>query len=425
MTLPLALYAGLSRLAAPVRAGHLSIRVVRGKEDRTRLSERYGHASLARPEGSLLWLHAASNGEALSTLPLIDAMKQRFPGLSVLVTTGTVTAAKLIAQRAPEVLHQYAPSESPAAVARFLDHWRPDLALWVESELWPVLLMATRRRAIPLALVNGRVSARSAKRWRALGGTIAAMLRAFDLRLVQSNAVRDRLIALGAPSDTTRVTGDLKASRQIETPDPAALDTLTAEIGARPLWLAASTHPGDEEAVAEAHTALAGDWPDLLTIIAPRHPARAGEIEAMLRGRGLTVARRSRGEAASDAAVYLADTLGEMPVWYNAAPIVFLGGGWGKLGGHNPLEPAQAGCAIFSGPQVFNFADTFQRLEKAEALRFVGDAAALQDAVGSLLRDPALAKAMADNARHAGAPDPAPLEATMAHLSPLAERAFQ
>ncbi len=425
MTLPLALYGGLSRLAAPLRAAHFAIRVMRGKEERERLPERYGHGDLARPDGALLWLHAASNGEALSTLPLISAMKARFPGLGVLVTTGTVTAARLIEQRAPDVLHQYAPSESPAAIARFLDHWRPDLALWVESEIWPGILGAARRRGIPLALVNGRVSERSAKRWRMLGRTIAELLRSFDLRLVQSEEVRARLIVLGAPADTTRVTGDLKASRQIEAPDPVALAALEAQIGPRPCWLAASTHPGEEEAAADAHLALAKDWPDLLTLIAPRHPSRAEGIETMLRARGLTVARRSRAETVGDAEIYLADTLGEMPLCYAVAPIVFLGGGWGKLGGHNPLEPAQAGCAILSGPRVFNFTGTFERLKAASALRFVEDAAVLEANVAILMRDPALVETMTANARIAGAPDPAPLDATMAHLLPLAERAFR
>jgi 3-deoxy-D-manno-octulosonic-acid transferase len=398
---------------------------MRGKEERERLPERYGHAAMPRPDGPMLWLHAASNGEALSTLPLIEAMKATFPGLSVLVTTGTVTAARLIEQRAPDVLHQYAPSESPAAIGRFLDHWRPDLALWIESEIWPGILGAARRRGIPLALVNGRVSERSAKRWRMLGRTIAELLRSFDLRLVQSEAVRARLVALGAPADTTRVTGDLKASRQIEAPDPVALAALEAQIGPRPCWLAASTHPGEEEAAADAHLALAKDWPDLLTLIAPRHPSRADGIETMLRARGLSVARRSRGEPVGDAEIYLADTLGEMPLCYAVAPIVFLGGGWGKLGGHNPLEPAQAGCAILSGPRVINFAETFEGLERASAVRYVDDAATLSVSVAELLRDPVAARMMASNARTAGAPDPAPLEATMAHLLPLAERAFR
>ena len=426
MSFALSLYRGAGWLAAPILKHVLRRRISRGKEDPARQNERFGIAERERPKRTLIWVHAASVGEALSALPLIRAITER-GAATLLITTGTLTSAQMISARAPDVIHQFVPIDTPLAVRRFLDHWKPDLALWIESELWPTLVTETARRGIPLALVNGRISKRSARNWGWARGAARAVMGAFDLRLVQSDAVRSRLLALGVAHDSTVVTGDIKASRPAESPDEQALATMREAVGKRPVWLAASTHPGEEEAVAAAHATLAKRAPDLLTIIAPRHPERGSEIAASLAGGGFDVSQRSTGDP--PAALYIADTLGEMPLWYALAPIAFIGGGWGVLGGHNPLEAAQARTAIISGPRVANFFDIYERLQSADALRFAADAAELPEVLLTLTdemgRPNAEARRMADAALAAGSPDAGPLDRTMDALTPLLERAFR
>lgn len=423
MSVLLSIYRGATTAARPLLGWHLNRRAGRGKEDPSRLGERHGIASRARPDGPLLWVHAASVGESLSALPLISEIRVRHPKVSVLMTTGTVTSAALIAKRAPDLIHQYVPLDTPHAVSRFFDHWQPSVALWMESELWPTLVTETQRRKIPAALVNGRLSKASARNWSFARGAARAMVTAFDLRLVQSEATRERLIALGAPQETTLVTGDLKASRPADPPDAHTLSALRTAIGSRPVWLAASTHPGEEEAVLKAHRALSQRAPDLLTIIAPRHPERAPEIAGVIEQHGLSVCQRSISGDVIDAPIYLADTLGEMPLWYALAPIAFVGAGWSDLGGHNPFEPAQAGAAVLSGPKVANFEQAYADLTAAGAARFVDDTDALVAAVLGLTDDRghanAAAKAMGSAGAKAGSPDPAPLQKTMAALAPL------
>ena len=429
MTLLLKTWRGLMSVSEPIRARHLRRRIAKGKEQPARLCERYGTATVARPEGPLLWVHAASNGEALASLPLIDALRAETPGLGVLVTTFTVTGAELIQKQAPHVIHQYKPCEDSTAITAFLDHWRPDLALLIESEFWPNLMWQTAQRGIPMAQVNGQLSVGSARGWRVASGTFRALMHGLAARLVKTDAVKARMVALGVPADSITVTGDLKASRAVQHPDAEALDTLRVQIGTRPVFLAASTHPGEEEAVAIAHERLAERAPDLLTIIAPRHATRGDEIAAMLTARGLSVHRRSHGDAPNGAAVYLADTTGEMPLWYSLAPITFIGAGWGELGGHNPLEAAQLGSAMISGPHVHASQAAFDTLQAADAVRFVEDAQARADQLLSLTdaqgHPNAAAQAMAEAGEKAAAPDPAPLDRTMAELRPLAGRAFQ
>ena len=412
MTMALGLYRGLSGLAAPLVVRHLRRRAARGREEAGRLDERLGLAVADRPEGRLVWVHAASVGEALSALPLIVEIEAE--GARCLLTTGTVTSARLLAARAPAVLHRFVPVDTPGAVAGFLEAWRPDAALWMESELWPNLVRATAMRGVPMALVNARLSATSARNWGFAKGSAAALLGAFSLRLAQTDVVRERLLRLGADPATTRVTGDLKASRAPEPVDADVLAGMRDAVGGRALWLAASTHPGDEAAALDAHRALGIDG--LLTLIAPRHPERGEEIATMAEARGLTATRRSDG-ALPTGDVYVADTLGELSLWYALAPVALIGGGWDGVGGHNPLEAAPHGCAILSGDDVPSFAETYARLATAGAVRLLparGDlAAALRDAMGGE------GAAMAMAARAAGEPDPQPLAKTMAALRPL------
>lgn len=411
------LYRALTVLGGPAIIGLLAWRRAHGKEERARFAERLGIASRPRPPGPLLWLHAASVGEAQSSLPLIDRLMASRPGLEVLVTTGTVTSARLMAERLPgKAIHQFQPVDRLPWVRRFLDHWRPDVALWIESELWPNLVLETARRCIPMALVNARMSDRSWAGWRRLPGIVRPVLAAFRRVLAQSEADAARFRSLGA-ADLV-VTGSLKYAAAALPADPAELSQLGNTIGDRPRWLAASTHPGEEEIAADVHRQLKQRHPGLLTLLAPRHPRRSEAIAAALEKAGLTVARRSRGEAPT-AEVYLADTMGELGLFFRLAPIVFMGGSLVPHGGQNLLEPARVGCAILHGPHVHNFRAIAADLAAAGASQEVRDAGELAAAIDALLADEALAQRRRVAARRAGEDGRGVLDAAIAALAPL------
>ena len=390
--LPLRLYARLATALAPLLRLHLRGRARRGKEIAARLPEREGIDATPRPPGRLLWLHAASVGETVSLLPVLAALPE---GLTVLVTTGTVTSAELLATRLAEsgraaVLHRFVPLDVPAWVARFVDHWRPDAAALVESELWPNLIAAAARRRVPLLLLNARLSAASAARWARLPRSAAWLLGRFSVIQAQSEPDAERLRGLGAAS--VESPGNLKFAAPALPADAAELARLRGMIGERPVWLAASTHPGEEAIVADAHRRLATVHPGLLTIIAPRHPARGAEIAAALAG--LSPGRRALGDA-PQGAVWIADTLGELGLLYRLAPIVFVGGSLVPRGGQNPLEPARLGCVVAAGPGMENQAAAVGALGAAEALATVTDSASLAAWVGAMLADPARRAAIA------------------------------
>jgi len=408
-----ALYRGLSNLAAPALHLWLARRRSQGKEDKTRFPERLGHASLARPDGRLAWAHAASVGESLAVLPLAERLRAR--GLSVLITSGTVTSARLLEKRLGDsMMHQYVPVDRPAAVKRFLDHWQPDVAIWIESELWPNLVFATANRYIPMVMANARMSERSARYWRRIPRLIAPLLGAFDTCLAQSEEDAARLQSLGAT--TVRLVGNIKFDAPPLPANDTALDGLRQEVGGRPHWLMASSHPGDEDAAAKAHTALVGDIPGLLTLIAPRHPERGEAVVTMLRKRGLQVAERSTGDTiVPETDIYVADTLGEMGLLYRASEIAFVAGSLANHGGHNPVEPALLGNALLAGPDMRNFDDACRALEKADALTRIARADDLAGALAPLLRDTVLVRKRAEAADAAaqalgGASDRALLE---------------
>ena len=348
---------------APVARLVLLARARTGKEDMARLSERFGRASSARPPGELVWIHGASIGECISALPLIDKLLEFF-GRSVLVTSGTVTSAKLMQQRLPErALHQYVPIDGPSAVAKFLDHWRPDAALFVDSELWPNLLLSARKQGVRLALINARMSARAFAGWRRAPRTARRILGCFETCLAQDEASAVRLASLGA-SDV-RVCGNLKADARPEPPDPATLAALEHAIAGRPILLAASTHPGEDETILPAHDALRERYPALLTIIAPRHPARGTEI-AMLCGSRAALRRSDGCLPQAETAVYVADTIGELPLLYRLATFAFIGGSLVRHGGQNPLEAARLGRAVMAGPHTENFSDVYEAILAAQ-----------------------------------------------------------
>ncbi|CAH0255474.1 3-deoxy-D-manno-octulosonic acid transferase [Roseomonas sp. CECT 9278] len=400
---------------APVLPLHLRRRAARGKEDPARLAERYGHGA-ARPPGRLVWLHAASVGETMSVLPLIEALAARDPALHVLVTTGTVTSARLLADRlpaalAPRVAHRFVPLDVPRWVARFLDGWRPDAAVFVESELWPNLVAATASRGIPMALVNARMSARAARRWARAPGLARRVISAFRLVLAQTEADAARFRGLGAPGATCP--GNLKYAAPPLPADDAEAARLAALFGDRPAWVAASTHPGEEALVIAAHRRLAPAHPGLLTIIVPRHPERGPEVAAL--AREIALARRGAGQdPGPDTQILLADTLGELGLWYRLARLAFVGGSLVAHGGQNPLEPARLGCAVLVGPHTWNFTEILDRMAAAGGLVRVDPgpdpAAMLAEAVGDMLTNPGRGQAQASAAaavaaEQAGLPD--------------------
>jgi 3-deoxy-D-manno-octulosonic-acid transferase len=416
--LPLALraYRFASRAATPLTPWLLAERLDRGREHPTRLAERRGEADLPRPPGPLVWVHGASVGEMLAVVPLIERIKAR--DISVLVTTGTVTSAALADQRLPAgVLHQFVPLDTPKFVNRFLDHWRPDMALFVESDLWPNLILASSERKIPLIIVNGRVSERSFDRWRLAPGLIAALLNRFDLCLAQSPDNAQRFSRLGARRVTS--TGNLKLDVPAPPADIATLNRFKALIGLRDVVAAASTHPGEETAIVTAHRRLRAKIPTLLTVIAPRHPARGESIAEIGKVAGLSVALRSRGELPRrDVDVYIADTMGELGLLYRIAPIVFVGGSLATHGGQNPIEAIRLGAAVLHGPCVWNFAEIYSTLDNAHGAELVLDEEALTARLAAWLGDPAARAAVVAAATETMDKLGGALERTLAALDP-------
>ncbi|MCU0945676.1 MAG: 3-deoxy-D-manno-octulosonic acid transferase, partial [Rubritepida sp.] len=401
MSLALGLWRLGGRLAAPLLPLWLARRARRGKEFPARLAERHGEATLARPPGPLLWLHAASVGESLSALPLLAALRAARPGLTALVTTGTVTSARLLATRlggpaaapdrsgempaSPWLLHQVAPLDIAPWAGRFLDHWRPDAAVFVESELWPAMLGEIRARRIPAALVNARLSARSAARWGRARAVAAEALGTFGVILAQTQGDAARLATLtGRPVPCP---GNLKHAAPPLPADEAELSRLSALIGDRPVWVAASTHPGEEEQVLAAHRLALAARPDLLLILAPRHPERGATVAEVAAAAGFAAPRRSQGSA-PEGPVWIADTLGELGLWYRLARGAYLGGSLVPHGGQNPLEPARLGRAVAFGPHTANFAEVTEDLLAAGAATRVAGMEALAAWVQRLVAEP-------------------------------------
>jgi 3-deoxy-D-manno-octulosonic-acid transferase len=380
-------YRALTSLARPVTPLLLSMRERNGKEDPARRLERLGRPSLPRPTGTLAWFHAASVGETNAILPLMAELAKQRPTLSFLLTTGTVTSAKLAAERlGPRAIHQYAPLDAPEYVRGFLDHWRPDLAVLTESEIWPNLILESSARRIPLALVNGRMTKRSFRRWRRSLGVARPLFSRFSLVLTQNEKLARRFRALGAGD--AFAAGNLK----IDTPPPpidlAELERLKPVLGGRSLLIAASTHEGEDAIVAEAHCRLRQTIPDLCTIIAPRHPERGSAVTDLLKSKGLSAVRRSLGEVpdrTSDA--YVADTIGELGMLYTLAPVAFIGGSLVDRGGQNPIEAVRQGAAVLTGPHCQNFADAYDALISHQAAIVVRSAPELAAAAGQLLVD--------------------------------------
>jgi 3-deoxy-D-manno-octulosonic-acid transferase len=387
-------YRGFTAMATPLSRLVLARRLSRGKEHPQRLAERRGETRIARPPGPLIWAHGASVGEMLAVIPLVEGVRAR--NFNVLVTSGTVTSARLAEERLPaNVIHQFVPLDTPRYTARFLEHWRPNLALLAESDLWPNLIMAATEKNIPLILVNGRLSERSFTRWRYLPHTIQALLGRFDLCLTQSEPDAERYAELGAPRVT--MTGNLKLDVPAPPVDAGKLAAMRAVVRQRPVIAAASTHPGEEAVIIDAVRRLRKSFPGLLTIIAPRHPERGAGVVEIATAAGLNAVARSRGllpDRGTD--VYVADTIGELGLIYRLAPIVFMGGSLVRHGGQNPIEAAKLGAAILHGPHVWNFTEIYSALDDARGAEEVLDVNRLAVRIGAWLTDAALRKQVAD-----------------------------
>jgi 3-deoxy-D-manno-octulosonic-acid transferase len=409
-------YKLLSTMATPLAPTLLSRRLKRGKEDPARLDERYGASRIARPHGPLVWVHGASVGELIAVVPLVERIRSK--DFAVLCTSGTVSSAQVAEQRFPRsVIHQFVPIDAPRFVERFFDHWKPDLALFVESDLWPNLIISAKERSIPLILVNGRVSERSFNRWRIIPSTIAALLRRFDLCLAQSAGHAARYRDLGAPRIST--TGNLKLDVPEPPADAAALAALRAAVGDRPTIAAASTHAGEETALIEAHRRLRTTFPRLLTIIAPRHPDRGPGIVEIANAAGLSTRLRSRdAQPYPDDDIYVVDRMGELGLVYRVAPIVFVGGSLASHGGQNPIEPIKLGAAILHGPHVWNFSEIYAALDEAHGADLVADVGKLVVRLGALLKDSSQRAALVAAARETVKTLGGALERTLAALEP-------
>lgn len=398
-------YRLLTRLIEPLAPRLLDARVKQGKEDAARVDERLGLTRAERPDGPLIWLHGVSVGEALSILPLAERLRRDRPDATVLVTTGTLTSARVLADRLPPgVIHQFAPVDGPAAVAAFLDHWRPTLGVLVESELWPNLLLQAKKRGVALALVSARITQKTADGWRRFPGLARRLTAAFDRVWPQDQASADRLSVMGA-----RVDGhvNLKLSGEPLPYDRAEFARLSAVIGDRSVIVAASTHEGEEAALVQALAELPGQ-PFL--ILVPRHPERGALIAERLRQSGRDVIRRSLNEPIGERdRLYLADTLGELGLFLRLADVVVMGGSFAPalglpvVGGHNPLEPARLGKPVVSGPDATNWSGVAALLEAAGGMTRVAGPADLPAVVGSLLADPGAARDMGERARRAAA----------------------
>jgi 3-deoxy-D-manno-octulosonic-acid transferase len=417
-------YRLITRLLEPLAPRLLDARVKQGKEDPRRVDERLGFAGLPRPDGDLVWLHGVSVGETLSLLPVVERFRKARPDLTVLVTSGTLTSAELLARRLPEgVIHQFAPVDAPGAVAAFLDHWRPSLGVFVESELWPNLIGAAKTRGVRLALVSARITEKTAEGWARFPAAAREVIGTFDRIMPQDIVSADRLQAMGG-----RIDGlvNLKLSGGALPHDAAAFTALSAAIGDRPVVVAASTHEGEEIAIVRALDRVSER---LCLILVPRHPERGPEIGTALTRDGYRFVQRSQGGVPNaETDLYVADTLGELGLFLRLADVVVMGGSFGSFlgrepwGGHNPLEPARLAKPAVTGPDAANWREVTDALVDAGGLVVVASPGDLPGVIAPLLADAAAARAMGDRARRAAADAGSGLDRLWETLLPLLPR---
>ncbi len=430
MPLLLRLYLGFAAVSGPLWRWLLRRRQRQGLEDARRGGEKLGHFTLPRPEGRLLWFHAVSVGESMALVTLLERLAAAHPDVSMLLTTHTVTSAEALAARGlpARVLHQFAPADTPAVLGRFLAHWRPDALIVAEADLWPVMLIRAKRAGLPMLLLNTHVTERRYRRRRKMVRTNGWLMNLFDAILVQDALSMARYLDLGAPADKMSVMGVLKAASAPLPDRPEARALLQAQIDGRPLWFAASTKVVEEPQLFEAHALALADCPSLLFLIAPRQRTEADATEAAARARFApeAIARRSRGEGIGpQTLVYIADTIGEMGLWYRLAPVAYTGNSLRVPGtpltGKNPFEAIALGAMVLHGPDVGNFAEAYARLNAAGGALQVEDAAAMARAVVKA-QDPAFRAPFLAGAARVQAENQHPLDIALAELESMLAR---
>lgn len=382
------IYKALMTLAFPIlKVTYIRKRKKERKEHPTRFNERLGNYKVPRPQGKLYWMHGASVGESVSMLPLIDKLLKEDPELSILVTTGTLTSAEIMAKRLPKrAFHQFIPFDVPAFAQKLIKHFKPDAVLWFESELWPSLLSEIKKAKIPLVLVNGRISDKSFETWKKFKFVSKELLGYFSLCLGQSEQDKNRLILLGAPK--ADCVGNLKFAGMPLPVDESKLNVLKEQIGDRPVFLLSSTHNDEEERFALYLPWFKDNVDRVLTIVVPRHPNRGDDIVRMYRCRYFNVAQRSREEDITpETDIYVADTIGEMGLWYALSSISFIGGSLIPHGGQNFMEAARDKNAVLVGPNMQNFAEMMNRARFYDAVYQVGSAEEAVEEAITLFRD--------------------------------------
>ena len=380
-------YLLVSWLMFPIAYLVARTRLSSGKEDRLRYTERLGRPSLPRPAGKLIWFHAASLGESKTIMTLVARIVSEHADVNILITSGTLSSSTYLDDVMPDrVCHQFVPYDVIPVVRKFLDHWRPDVVAFVESELWPVLLSECRVRGIPSALFNARISRQSYRNWRVFGLIAGSLLDVFDRVHAQDAVIAERLLTLGLPDEKLEITGSLKQANPVLPCDEDALMKLERAMSGRWVWLAASTHEGEEQTVLHAHRLLLARDSDAMLILVPRHPERAGRIMELIEAEGFRASQRSRGGFPDgNHSVYLADTIGELGTWYRLAKVSFIGGSLARIGGHNPYEPGLIGSTIIHGMHVYNFNEIYEALQAGGASLLIHDHEELAAAVVKLM----------------------------------------
>ncbi|EJW21361.1 hypothetical protein IMCC14465_11570 [alpha proteobacterium IMCC14465] len=422
MPLMFYIYRAVTWLIGPLTSILFRLRKKIGREDGFRKFERRGFAGMARPKGLLIWVHVASVGEMVTVLPLIRKLLEKFPEAQALLTSGTVTSAKIANDNPHErIIHQYVPMDHPGFAKRFVKHWRPDIGLFVESEIWPNLMHRAEQNNVPLFLINARMSQNSFKNWKRFPISVRHLLNQFNLILAQDSHSCVRYEMLGAKRIITA--GNLKYDTPPLPYKATELQKLNQAIGNRPIWLAASTHETEEVSVAETHKNLKDKHPGLLSIIAPRHPQRGESLVKQLTEMNLTIARRSENQTIkADTDIYLADTIGDMGLLYRLCEIAFIGGTLTPRGGQNPLEAARLNTAIFYGPSTENFSEMFTLMKDEDAGRAITTQNDMTDMVDLLLSDATFRKKLSTNALKLIDKNKGATEETLTAVTPFLEK---
>ena len=359
-----------------------------GKEHPSRYIERLGYYSAERPSGRLIWFNAVSVGEALSLKPVVQQLLNKDTNIQILITTTTVASAEILEKTFPQkVIHQFAPVDNATAIQKFFKHWKPNIAVWCESELWPCMIAQTKKLNIPMYLINARISEKTMKTWRKIPNTTGWLITAFDKIFTQTSDMKRLLLDLGCSSEKVIVAGSTKEDTAKLSYDTAEYTKLSNDIADRPVWVAASTHSGEETIILDAHKKiLESISSNSLLILAPRHPNRSTQVEKLIQKKNLQVATRSKNDPIVDETqVYLADTVGEMGLWFELSKIILMGGSLVNVGGHNPYEPIAMGGAILTGTFVGNFAEIYERLNAHKACIFVNDSLSIAEQVAKLM----------------------------------------